>query len=118
MNRISKLAILSMIILLAVSYIWISNHQLALILGSISLVPFMRNVFEIKKYHNRNLYLALSAVILVIGIISTGIWILNLNQALYKIIIGFAAGLLILSTFQVACSSTRKWNRDLNISMH
>jgi len=112
MNRVSKLVLLSMVILLAVSYIWISNHLLALILGSISMVPFMRNVFEIKKYHNRNLYLALSAVVLFIGVISTGVWILNLHPALYKIFTGFAAGLLILSTFQMACSSTRKWNID------
>ena len=110
MKRISKLALLSLIILFAVVYIWISNPLLALVLGSISLVPFMKNVFEIKKYHNRSLYLALSAVILVVGLISACIWIFSQDQILDKTIIGLVAGLLILSTFQTAFSSTRKWN--------
>ena len=110
MKRISKLVLLSLIILFAVAYIWMSNPLLALILGSISLVPFMRNVFEIKGYHNRSLYLTISAVALIVGLISTGIWIFSQNQALNKVIVGVAAGLLILSTFQSAFSSTRKWN--------
>ena len=110
MKRISKLALLSIIILFAVVYIWISNPLLALILGSISLVPFMRNVFEIKEYRNRSLYLALSAAALLGGLISTGIWIFSQNPALNKVIVGVAAGLLILSTFQSAFSSTRKWD--------
>jgi hypothetical protein len=77
MKRISKLALLSLIILFAVVYIWISNPLLALMLGSISLVPFMRNVFEIRKYHNRSLYLALSIAVLIIGLISTCMWIFS-----------------------------------------
>ena len=111
MKRISKLALLSIIILFAVVYIWISSPLLALILGSISLVPFMRNVFEIKKYHNRSLYLALSAVILIMGLISTGIWVFSQAQVLNMIVIAIAAGLLILSTFQSAFSSTLKWDK-------
>ena len=110
MKRISKLALLSLIILFTLAYIWISNPLLALILGSISLVPFMRNVFEIKEYHNRSLYLALSAAVLIMGLISTGIWIFIQNQALNKVIVAIAAGVLILSTFQSAFSSTRKWD--------
>lgn len=110
MNRISKLALLSFIILFALAYIWISNPLLALILGSISLVPFMRNVFEIKEYRNRSLYLTLSAGVLIVGLISTCMWVFSQNWALNKVIVGIAAGLLILSTFQVAFSSTLKWN--------
>ncbi len=111
MDRVSKLALLSFIILLAVVYIWMSNPLLALILGSISLVPFMRNVFEIRKYHNRTLYLALSTVVLFGGLISAGIWIFSQNQGANGVIIAVAAGLLILSTFQAAFSSTRKWDK-------
>lgn len=110
MNRISKVTLLSIVILAAVIYIWISNPLLALILGSISLVSFMRNIFEIKKYHNRNLYLALSVPILIVGTILTGIWAFNQDQIADKMIIGIAAGLLILSTFKTAFSSTRKWD--------
>lgn len=109
MNRISKLTLLSTVILLVVIYIWISNPLLALILGSISLVSFMRNIFEIKKYHNRNLYLTFSVVILIVGTISTGIWAFNQDHTVNKLIIGAAAGLLIVSTFKTAFSSTRKW---------
>lgn len=110
MNRISKLALLSIVILLAVVYVWMANHMLAIILASISLVPFMRNIFEIKKYHNRNLFLALSAVILFVGIVSASIWILNQGLILYRAVIATAAGLLIVSAFQTAFSSTRKWD--------
>ncbi len=110
MNRISKLALLSVIILFAVLYIGTVDLQLALILGSVSLVPFTRNVFEIKKYHNRNLYLAFAVIILTVGMISTGIWVLNQKEVLDRIIIGIAAGILIVSTFQIAFSSTRKWD--------
>ena len=110
MKRISKLAILSIIILFAVTYIWMFNPLLALILGSISLVPFMRNIFEIKGYHNRNLYLALSTAFLILGLISTYIWVFSQNQALNKAVIAIAVGLLMLSTFQSAFSSTRKWD--------
>jgi hypothetical protein len=111
MKRISKLALLSLIILFAVVYIWISNPLLALVLGSISLVPFMKNVFEIRKYHNRTLYLTLSVVVLSGGLISTGIWIFSQNQGSNRVLIAVAAGLLILSTFQSAFSSTRKWDK-------
>ena len=111
MNRISKLTLLSLIILLAVIYIWMSNPLLALILGSISLVSFMRNIFEIKKYHNRTLFLALSVTVLLGGVISAGIWVFSQVQALNKVFIAIAAGLLILSSFQTAFSSTRKWDK-------
>lgn len=110
MKRISKLALLSLIILFAVVYIWMSHPLLALILGSISLVPFMKNIFEIKGYHNRNLYLTLSTAVLILGLISTCMWIFSQNPALNKIVVAIAAGLLILSTFQAAFSSTRKWD--------
>ena len=109
MKRISKLALLGLVVLFAVVYIWASNPLLALILGSISLVPFMRNVFEIKGYLNRNLYLALSAAVLILGLISTCMWVFSQEQTLNKVIVGFAAGMLILSTFQSAFSSTRRW---------
>ncbi len=110
MNRISKLAFLSVVILLAVIYVWIANHLLAIILASISMVPFMRIIFEIKKYHNRILFLVFSASVLFVGIVSAGIWILYQNQILYRAAIGIAAGLLIISTFQTAFSSTHKWD--------
>jgi hypothetical protein len=110
MNRISKLALLSFIILFALVYIWISNPLLAMILGSISLVPFMRNVFEIKGCHNRSLYLTLSAGVLIVGIISTCMWVFSQTPTLSKVIVGIAAGLLILSIFQSAFSSTSKWD--------
>ena len=111
MSRISKLALLSTVILLAVIYIWMTNPLLALILGSISLVPFMKNIFEIKKYHNRNLYLLLSSIVLFLGSVSTGVWILDQNEILNRAFIAVAAGLLILSTLQTAFSSTRKWDK-------
>ncbi len=109
MKKISKLALLSTIILLAVVYIGISNPMLALILGSISLVPFMGNVFEIKGYRNRTLYLTLSAVVLIVGLISACMWVFSQDQALNKVIVGFAAGMLILWTFQSAFSRTSRW---------
>ncbi len=110
MNRISKLTLLSIVILAAVIYVGIANHLLAIILASISLVPLMRNIFEIRKYHNRNLFLVLSAAVLFIGIVSAGIWVLNQTILLYRAAIGAAAGLLIISTFQTAFSSTREWD--------
>lgn len=109
MKKISKLAFLSLIILFAVTYIWMSNPLLALILGSISLVPFMGNIFEIKGYCNRTLYLALSAAVLILGLISTFVWIFSQNQTLNKVIVGIAAGLLMLTIFQSAFSRTRRW---------
>jgi len=111
MNRISKLAILNGIVLFAIIYIWMYNPLLALIMASIGVVPAIRNIFEIKKYHNRNLYLALSTVVLFVGIISTGIWVFNQDELLNKTITGVAAGLLILSTFQTAFTRTRKWDK-------
>ena len=101
MKRISKLALLSLIILFAVVYIWISNPLLALVLGSISLVPFMKNVFEIKKYHNRSLYLALSAVILVVGLISACIWIFSQDQILDKTIFLGGAGVFFWLLYKI-----------------
>ena len=110
MNRISRLAILSSIILFAIIYIGAYNSLLALIMASIGIVPAVRNIFEIKEYHNRNLYLVLSTVVLFVGILSTGIWVFDEKELLNKAFTGFAAGLLILSTFQTAFSRTREWD--------
>ncbi|HEX3014107.1 MAG TPA: hypothetical protein VHO92_07535 [Methanobacterium sp.] len=110
MKRTSKLALLDIIILFGVVYIWTFNSMLALVLFSIMMVPFMKNVFEIKKYHNRNLYLAFSAVFSIAWLISTGIWVLSQDQALNNVL-AIAAGLLILSTFYSAFSNTREWDK-------
>lgn len=113
MDKIWKLALASFLILIGIIYSWPTDIAFALSIGSFYVVFLLGILFEYKKYHNKNVYLAISTFILVLGLISIYIYEFKLNyiQDANKLISFMPALVIAGGTFGIAFARTNSWKK-------
>ena len=107
--RLTLMFILGIILLL---YIWIYSHFFGYLLGSVFIVNFMREIFKIRKFYNRKMYLTLSAIILSLGVILSILSLINMNLNFQvKIIDTLIIVVMIVIAFYAIFRTIREWGR-------
>ena len=113
MDKIKKLVLISFIVLFVLIFQWPLDPVMTLVLGFTYVTILIGALFEIKKYHNNSIYLAATALILILGLILTYIYTFNLNymQDTNKWISFMLAIFVAGATFGMALIRVNSWKK-------
>lgn len=110
MDKIILLVLGSFLILIGVINSWTTNPTLSISIGSFYVVFLLGILFEIRGYHNKNVYLTISTLILILGLILSYIYAFKFNymQDTNKFIL---AGLVVGGTFCMTLAKANSWKK-------
>ena len=112
MDKVKKLVLMSFIVLFWLIFSWTIDPKVAIIFGSFAIVTLLGVLFEIKNYYNKNIYLAISAFILILGLILECIYVFKLNYIdTHKVIFFILAGIVAGSIFGTALIRANSWEK-------
>jgi len=111
MDKIRKLVLMSFIVLFVLIFSWTVNPAMTIIIGSFFIVTLLGASLEIKRYYNKNIYLAISAFILILGLILTYFYASNLSYIQNKLIFFIIAGIMVGTTFGMAFIRANSWKK-------